>query len=89
MEKQSNMAMISFIDAETGSKMSASPNLKKVADGATEKDIVYSGLDETMSDACAQVMKISADRNCSLRNGAYASAMEKMYAVYEESGFTV
>ena len=49
----------------------------------------YSGLDETMTDACAQVMKISADRNCSLRNGAYASAMEKMYAVYQESGFTV
>jgi len=88
-EKQSNMALISFIDQETGSKMSQSPDLKKVADGATEKDIVYSGLDETMTDACAQVMKISQDRNCSLRNGAYASAMEKMYAVYQESGFTV
>ena len=88
-EKQSNLALISFIDQETGSKMSQSPDLKKVADGATEKDIVYSGLDETMTDACAQVMKISQDRNCSLRNGAYASAMEKMYAVYQESGFTV
>ena len=88
-EKQSNLAMINFIDGEMGSKMSQSPKLKQVADGATEKDIVYSGLDETMTDACAQVMKISHDRNCSLRNGAYASAMEKMYAVYQESGFTV
>ena len=88
-EKQSNMAMITFIDSETGSKMSESPNLKKIAEGATEKDIVYSGLDETMTDACAQVLKIAEDRNCSLRNGAYASALEKIYAVYQESGFTV
>jgi glutamate dehydrogenase (NAD(P)+) len=88
-EKQSNMAMINFIDQETGSKMSQSPNLKKVSEGATEKDIVYSGLDETMTDACAQVLKIAEDRNCSLRNGAYASALEKIYAVYQESGFTV
>lgn len=60
-----------------------------VTTGATEKDIVYSGLDETMTTACAEVRTTARAHNVSLRNGAYMNSLNKIYRIYQEAGITL
>jgi len=53
---------------------------------AGELQMVRSGLLDTMSNAYAQVHKISEDKNCTLRVGAFISAIQKINSVYRLLG---
>uniref|UniRef100_A0A663MKR8 Glutamate dehydrogenase n=1 Tax=Athene cunicularia TaxID=194338 RepID=A0A663MKR8_ATHCN len=58
--------------------------------GASEKDIVYSGLAYTMEQSAKQIMTVAARYNLGLdqRTAAYLCALEKVFTVYNEAGFT-
>lgn len=54
--------------------------------GADEETHVRSGLEDTMIAACAQVMAISREKNCTLRDAAYIKALEDVATSYRRGG---
>ncbi|NXJ74253.1 DHE3 dehydrogenase, partial [Trogon melanurus] len=67
-----------------------SPEFQAHVTGASEKDIVYSGLAYTMEQSAKQIMTMAARYNLGLdqRTAAYLCALEKVFTVYNEAGFT-
>jgi glutamate dehydrogenase (NAD(P)+) len=56
--------------------------------GPEELDLVRSGLLDTMATAYEQVRAISHEKNCSLRIGAFVSAIQKIATAYKQLGIT-
>lgn len=55
--------------------------------GADDIDIVYSGLDNIMSEALHRTTKKSRKGGISLRQAAYVNGIERIYQHYEKKGF--
>jgi len=54
--------------------------------GATDKDIVYSGLEEVMSTAVVETKAAALERNCSLRIACYSNSILKLHNHFEVAG---
>jgi len=56
-------------------------------EGATEKDLVYGGLEEVMSTATQEVIDTSLTRKVDLRTAAYLNAIKKLHEFYAIAGY--
>jgi glutamate dehydrogenase (NAD(P)+) len=79
--------ILQFIEKETGKTLSIEER-RAIAQGADEVDLVYSGLEETMSSAYHQIREIwKRKENVEmLRTAAFISAIDKIAISYAELG---
>lgn len=57
--------------------------------GPSERDLVYSGLEEVMANTMDEVVKLAQKEKISLRIAAYKIAIMKIYHIYEETGIHI
>ena len=57
--------------------------------GPSERDLVYSGLEEIMCNTMKDVMNLANDEHISLRIAAYKIAIMRIYNIYKEAGITI
>jgi glutamate dehydrogenase (NAD(P)+) len=57
--------------------------------GPSERDLVYSGLEEIMCNTMKDVIKLASSENISLRIAAYKIAILRIYTIYKEAGITI
>jgi len=89
-EEQSKRDLLSLV--ETSAKVDASKNQQlyaRILKGPSERDIVYSGLEETMISSINQVVNVSSELNVPLRTAAYVSSIRKIARVYQDAGLTL
>ena len=79
--------ILNIIEKETGRSLSPEER-KAVARGADEKDLVYSGLEETMITSYNQIreIRLGNDKVDNLRTAAFVNAIDKIATVYMELG---
>jgi glutamate dehydrogenase (NAD(P)+) len=99
-EKESNQHLLESVQTSLEAKFSGGKPgtipITPTADfsskmaGASEKDIVHSGLEFTMERSATQIMEAVRDYNLGLdlRTAAYVCALRKIYTVYREAGIT-
>jgi len=57
--------------------------------GATEIDIVYSGLEEIMCSAVKENWEYAVKKNLSFRDACFVNAINKVYRSYKETGIMI
>jgi len=57
--------------------------------GPSERDLVYSGLEEIMCNTMRQVVELALKENITLRIAAYKIAIQRIYEVYLSAGITI
>ena len=57
--------------------------------GPSERDLVYSGLEEIMCNTMKDVITLANKENLSLRLAAYKIAIMRIYNIYIEAGITI
>lgn len=83
-EELSKTKVLDLVEARTGTIEAALK--KEIQQGPTEKQIVHSGLDETMTTACRETMATADKFNTTFRKAAYINALTKIKTVYGEAG---
>ncbi|CAH0674170.1 unnamed protein product [Spodoptera exigua] len=83
-----NLNHKSLKGAKIDAKVSPTPAFASMMSGASEKHIVGTGLEFSMTNACANVAAAAKTHNLGvdLRTAAYVTAIEKIFATYDEHG---
>jgi len=58
-------------------------------EGASEIDIVYSGLDEIMSNACKENWDFAMKKDLTFREACLVNSINKVYNSYKENGIMI
>jgi len=95
-EHDANMELLgsvqSSLEKKFADKIPIEPSevFAKQISGASERDIVHSGLAYTMERSAKRIMHTADAYNLGLdiRTAAYVTAIEKVFQVYSEAGFT-
>ena len=80
-EEKSQMRLLEIMGYE--------PEEGKEIEGASELDIVYSGLDEIMSSATKENWDFAMKKNLSFRDACLVNAIHKVYNSYKENGIMI
>jgi len=88
-EEKSKQNLLQVIANKTGQEIKLNAEEAKLLRGASELDIVYSGLEEVMCAAVEETVGTSKRLNVPFRIAAYVNAIMKVHKVYEESGFAL
>lgn len=57
--------------------------------GPSERDLVYSGLEEIMCNTMRDVMELANEERISIRIAAYKIAIMRIHNIYREAGITI
>jgi glutamate dehydrogenase (NAD(P)+) len=81
-EEKSKFALIE----KMGYKFPENSPIRQELHGATEVDLVYSGLEEIMGEAVRDNWEYALKKNICFRDACLSRAMEKIYEHYEQCG---
>ncbi len=84
-EQSAQEHLVSAMEQLTDRQLS-SEDRKRIIHGADEKTLVYSGLEETMINAYAEIRDIARRKNTDLRTTAFINAINKIASSYVEMG---
>lgn len=95
-EEESNLNLLDSVQESLQKKfgetipITATPAFQDKIKGASEKDIVHSGLEFTMQRSARRIMATAQayGLGLDLRSAAYVVALEKIYNTYSEAGLT-
>ena len=74
---------------DAGVKIDLSDIDESATKGASDLDLVYTGIENIMTIAMDQTVQTANEKNISLRLAAYVNAINRIYACYENSGLTL
>jgi len=69
--------------------MGYEPEEGEEIEGASEIDIVYSGLDEIMSSACKENWNYAVKKGLTFREACLVNSINKVYQSYKENGIMI
>ena len=84
-EEQSKTLMLNLIQTNANRPISEEEK-KKIVKGAAEVDLVYSGLEDTMANACQETREAANEHNIDHRLAALLVSINKVALAAEESG---
>lgn len=84
-EENSSIKLLEAIERATNTKFSDN-DLDRLSHGASEEDLVNSGLEDTMITALDQIVEIRREYGVDLRTAAFISAINKVAVSYQQLG---
>ena len=86
-EERSKLIMLEQLQS-VGAKIS-DKDVKLLMQGPSERDIVYSGLEDTMATAVGETLATMRKHSVQPRIGAFLNALKKIEATYKDAGLTL
>ena len=77
--------LLGAIESLTGKHMETDKR-RAIIHGATEEDLVNSGLEETMVEAYTETRRIAREKDVDLRTAAFINAIDKVASAYVSMG---
>jgi glutamate dehydrogenase (NAD(P)+) len=84
-EGASNARILGAVESLTGQEFAAGV-IEGLAVGASEEDLVNSGLEETMIEGFHEIHELALERSVDFRAAAFAIAIRKVGTAYQERG---